>query len=100
MNATVNALALFGTVLYAGGQFTTAGGVGANYMARWNGSAWSALGNGKNGDLWTMAVIGADRYAGGQLTTAGGVRVNYIARWDRSAWSALGGGRIGTGAAL
>ena len=30
--------------LYAGGNFTTAGGVAANYIAKWNGSAWSALG--------------------------------------------------------
>ena len=26
--------------------FTTAGGVAANYIAKWNGSAWSALGSG------------------------------------------------------
>ena len=29
-----------------GGQFTTAGGDSANYVAKWNGSAWSALGLG------------------------------------------------------
>ena len=32
-----------------GGYFTTAGGVTANYIAKWNGSAWSALGSGMNG---------------------------------------------------
>ena len=32
--------------LYAGGEFTTAGGVTANNIAKWDGSAWSALGCG------------------------------------------------------
>lgn len=39
MNSTVRALATSGTILYAGGDFTTAGGVSANYVAQWNGSA-------------------------------------------------------------
>src|SRR5208283_602532 len=46
-NAGVNALA-FDTNgnLYAGGDFTVAGGVGVNDIAQWDGSAWSALGLG------------------------------------------------------
>ena len=46
MNRTVYALAVDGAGdLYAGGDFTTAGGVSANYIAKWNGSAgrpWAA----------------------------------------------------------
>ena len=43
----VNALAVDGAGnLYAGGCFTTAGGVAANNVAKWDGSAWSALGSG------------------------------------------------------
>ena len=45
----VYALAVSGTNLYAGGYFTTAGGVTANYIAKWDGSAWSALGSGMSG---------------------------------------------------
>ena len=37
--------------LYAGGEFTTAGGNAANDIAQWNGSSWSALGSGMNGDV-------------------------------------------------
>ena len=44
----VNALAVSGGTLYAGGIFTTAGGNAANYIAQWNGSSWSALGSGMN----------------------------------------------------
>ncbi len=29
--------------VYAGGTFTSAGGVSANYIAKWNGSAWNSL---------------------------------------------------------
>ena len=47
--ASSYALAVSGTDLYAGGYFTTAGGVPANCIAKWNGSAWSALGSGMSG---------------------------------------------------
>src|SRR5262245_42638031 len=46
-NRTVSALAVFddgsGPALFAGGQFTTAGGVAANHIAKWDGSSWAAL---------------------------------------------------------
>ena len=96
-SALSHALAVSGTNLYAGGEFTTAGGVTANHIAKWDGSAWSALGSGMN-ERWVyaLAVSGTDLYAGGDFTTAGGVPANYIAKWDGSAWSALGSGMNGT----
>jgi len=54
-----------------GGSFTTAGGVPANYIAKWNGSTWSALGSGMNRAVDALAVSGSDLYAGGSFTTAG-----------------------------
>jgi hypothetical protein len=98
MNGGVQALAVSGTTLYAGGGFTNAGGVKANYIAKWNGSAWSALGSGMGGDyalVRALAVSGTNLYAGGQFGTAGGVTANNIAKWDGSAWSALGSGMGG-----
>ncbi|SPE50519.1 conserved exported hypothetical protein [Verrucomicrobia bacterium] len=95
MNGTVFALAASGTNLYAAGRFTTAGGIPANNIARWDGSAWSALGSGMGGDypyVYALAVSGTNLYAGGLFTTAGGVRANNIAKWDGRAWSALGSG--------
>ena len=35
-----------GPALFAGGAFTTAGGVAASGVARWDGASWSALGSG------------------------------------------------------
>ena len=88
----MDALAVSGSTLYAGGDFTTAGGNAANYIAQWNGSSWSALGSGMNGHVYALAVSGSTLYAGGYFTTAGGNAANYIAQWNGSSWSALGSG--------
>ena len=93
----VGVLDVSGTALYVGGQFTTAGGVPANDIAKWDGSAWSALDMGINGEVCALAVSGTDLYAGGGFVTAGGVTANDIAKWDGSAWSALGSGMNGAG---
>ena len=87
--------------LFAGGDFTTAGGVMANHIARWDhvSATWSSMGSGMNGTVWALAV-GPDGslYAGGNFTIAGGVAANYIARWDiaTSSWRQLGSGMGGS----
>ena len=75
--------------VYVGGQFTAAGGVGANRVARFDpaGNTWSALGtatqNGVNGDVSALAIDGQGRaYLGGFFTQAGGIPSTYIARWS------------------
>jgi hypothetical protein len=92
LTTAVFALAVSGTNLYAGGNFTTAGGSAATNIAKWNGSSWSALGSGMNDYVMALAVSGSDVDAGGYFTTVGGSAANYIAKWDGSGWSALGGG--------
>jgi len=88
----VSALAVSGNDVYAGGYFTTAGSSPANYIAKWNGSSWSALGAGMNAQVNALAISGSDVYAGGDFTTAGGSAANYIAKWNGSTWSTLGSG--------
>ena len=89
---SVHTLAVSGSDLYAGGYFTTAGGVAASNIAKWNGSSWSALGSGMNGGVSALVVSGSDLYAGGEFTTAGGSPANYITKWNGNSWSALGSG--------
>ncbi|MBL8752779.1 MAG: hypothetical protein JNK15_05715, partial [Planctomycetes bacterium] len=86
----VHALAILGNGdLVAGGWFTSAGGVPANFIARWNGTSWSALGSGVNGPVHAFAKLAnGDLVAGG----AGGSSGVNIARWNGTSWSALGGG--------
>jgi hypothetical protein len=99
----VYSLAVFddgtGPALYAGGYIATAGGVAVNFIARWDGSSWSALsgpsGTGVSSEVKVLAIYddgaGPALYAGGRFTHAGGVLVNRIARWDGTSWSALAG---------
>lgn len=93
-NNTVNSLAVGpdGT-LYAGGAFTTIGGVAIDRIAKWNGSAWSVLAaSGANGSVLGLAFgLDGNLYAVGSFTSIGGVAANAAAYWDGSAWNAMPG---------
>jgi hypothetical protein len=65
-----SALALSGSDLYVGGNFTTAGTNIANSIAKWNGSNWSGLGLGLDNSVYALALSGNDLYAAGDFTTA------------------------------
>jgi FlgD Ig-like domain len=88
--------------LVAGGWFTHAGGVAANYVAKWDqgllvigGSAWAAMGNGFDGPVYAIerATVGTvtNTYAGGNFNWSGSTFVGGIARWNVSTglWEAL-----------
>ena len=58
--------------VYAGGDFTTAGGAAANRIARWNGTAWSPLGTGVSNVVNGLTVGPTGKlYVGGAFTTTG-----------------------------
>ncbi len=100
MNSAVHTLAVMDGDLYAGGAFTTAGGIAANRIAKWDGdeSAWFALADGLTSGgpslpfVSVLAASGGNLYAGGLFIEVSGVPASYIARWDGGAWSALGSG--------
>jgi len=96
MNALIYTLTMDGSGnLYAGGSFTTAGGDSANYITKWDGNTWSALGSGTGFWVYALAVDGSGNlYVGGFFTTAGGINASRIAKWNGS-WSALGSGVVG-----
>lgn len=77
--------------LYIGGDFTTVGGVAANRIARWNGTAWSALGTGiPAGRVYAIAFRGNEVIVGGNFRGAGDQKTTNIARWTGTAWAAFG----------
>lgn len=89
--------------LFVGGRFSTAGNTETRRIARWNGSTWSALGEGLYSvphQIWdTVAALsifddgqGAALYAGGHFERAGDGPAAAIAKWNGRAWSALGDG--------
>ena len=105
MDGTVNALAVSGTNLYAGGLFTLAGGNSAQNIAKWDGAHWWALGTGMDYTVLALAVSGTNLYAGGFFNyatngTSTAVSADYIASWNGTAWSALGSGMNGSVYAL
>lgn len=102
VGGTVNAAAIYNGELYLGGVFTTAGTVAnvAN-IAKWNGSAWSAVGSGFNADVKSLGVFtdgGVPKlFAGGTFNTSGALtNLRGVARWDGASWAAAGSGFTGT----
>ena len=43
--------------LYIGGSFTAVGKTKANFIAKWDGTNWSALGSGLNGTVSVLVVL-------------------------------------------
>lgn len=82
--------------LIAGGAFTSAGVMSVNNIARWNGSAWSSLGNGLPGIVRALVRMpNGDVVAGGHFFGLGGVNDTPAARWDGAAWTPVGTCGIG-----
>jgi hypothetical protein len=103
--AEVNALAVFddgdGPALCAGGRIR-AGNDPANHIAKWDGQAWSSLGNGTN---WVRIRVvrrraltvfddgrGPGLYVGGNFSTRRSDQRGNIAAWSGHSWRPLGDG--------
>ncbi|MEL6770952.1 MAG: CARDB domain-containing protein, partial [Bacteroidota bacterium] len=93
--------------LYLGGSFTALRGTEVNYIARWDGSAFSPLGQGLEGAVnsllyddatGTLYVGGRDNstgFSGGTNANGSFVASNKIIAWDGSRWQPLGQGISG-----
>ncbi|MGA2280814.1 MAG: hypothetical protein ABSG80_10995 [Verrucomicrobiota bacterium] len=94
LNGIPVALTALGTNLFAAGAFTSANGVAANQIAKWDGNNWSNVGGSVvgSGTVLSLTTMGNNLYAGGMFTNIGGVSANRIAKWDGTNWSALGSG--------
>jgi hypothetical protein len=94
-NDGIFAITVSGTDVYVGGDFTQAGGVPANHVAKWNTVTrqWSALGSGVNNRVYAIAVSGNHVYVGGGFNYAGSLNANGLAMWDTTmqTWSLAGG---------
>jgi hypothetical protein len=85
----VNALATDGSNIFAGGEFLVAGSDTAKNIARWDGSAWSAIGLGTDGPVFALDYKTQNIYCGGDFVHAGGLTVNYVAKYTAGSWSAI-----------
>jgi hypothetical protein len=78
--------------LYVGGSFLMAGGVMANHVAKWDGTNWSPLGNGINGNVLALITYNGQLYAAGEFSMADSITAYNIAKWDGNSWSEVGTG--------
>ena len=88
-----------GSVLYAGGALSSAGGKEVSGVAAWTGADWfpviGLIGAGLNNSTSTFEVFddgsGPALYAGGAFAAAAGDLVNGVAKWSGTAWTGLDG---------
>jgi hypothetical protein len=108
LDGFVRALTTVGTTVYVGAEAKNIGGVPqADNVARWNGTAWSALGSRTGGaDGWFptttyiygLAAAGSKVYATGSFQNANGeAAADNVAFFDGSAWHAVGSDGAGNG---
>ncbi|MAG56981.1 MAG: hypothetical protein CMJ83_11860 [Planctomycetes bacterium] len=99
-----------GPALYAGGDFSFAGGAFASSIARWDGTSFTSVGGGvANGGGSTPGVqamtvfddgTGTRLFAGGSFTSAGGMPVNHIASWGCGGGISLAAAQASPGSPL
>lgn len=98
LNGNVNALAVIGTTIYAGGDFLASydGQVTSlKHIAKLDGTNWSALPRtGLSGTVYALAVSESDLYAGGAFTQTADSVVSkpHIAKLSGGNWVALSDG--------
>lgn len=73
--------------LYAGGNFTTAGGVPANRIAMWDLIGWDSLSTGLNKSVFVLTFApNGNLWIGGLFTNADGTAGDYLCYWDGTAF--------------
>lgn len=96
MDEEIRSMVWVDGVLYVAGPFSHIAGIKSRGIAKWDGSAWSTLGEGVDGDVNSIvADSNGNIYVGGLFSNAGGKPALNVAKWDGSEWSALGKGIAG-----
>lgn len=94
--------------VYAGGTFINLDGIpAADYVAKYDGASWSAMGSGLGGppsaaidtaNVDALASDGTNVYIGADDDDIGGVpAADHVARWDGATWHAVGSSPTGDG---
>ncbi len=87
VNGSVNAMALLGDELYAGGRFSEAGGVNAMNIAVWNRTSgvWSSPGAVANTEgtavVTAVAALDSVLFVAGSFNRVGGAHIANVAAW-------------------
>lgn len=97
VDGPVRAIAVSGSNIYIGGEFTRAGdSAGFNRIAVWNGDAasWQRLSNGADSTVLAIGISGGNIYVGGYFFRMDGLPASHFARWEtrNNRWQRLGSG--------
>jgi hypothetical protein len=90
--AVVRALIQHGGNIWAGGEFSSAGGTSLRNIAIWNGITWASPDTGIDGAVYGLASSGTELFAVGRFLLPGIIARRGVARWDGSHWTGLGQG--------
>lgn len=82
---TINAIAIDGNNVYVGGSFTSAGGVGVQNIARWDGTNWYGMGS-PGGLVYSITARTNGVYAAGSAYGLSGYADPFFSRWDGTNW--------------
>lgn len=82
---------IFDGDLVIAGEFTTVGPVLVDHVAMYDGTQWSAMGDGLQGDVFDLVVFESSLIACGDFELPGG-QCGHVARWDGEVWQPLGNG--------
>jgi len=84
-----------GSVLYLAGDFSEVDGVAANSIIAWDGDNWTMLGEGVEGEIFTISVGSQDEiYIGGNFNLYGNTAPSNIAFWNGTSWESLQNGEM------
>ena len=95
----VYSMLVFNDELYVAGCFTSIKGVPASYIAKFDGTNWSPVGNGFThtgnstimySGVKALAVFNGELYAGGVMDRSGSTPIYNVAKWDGNSWQPVG----------
>jgi trimeric autotransporter adhesin len=108
LDAYVRGLAANGTDVYVGTEGSNVNGIAqADHVAKWDGSAWSAMGSNTGGgdgwfpagtNIYDLASVGSHVFATGAFVNANGDgRADNIAVFEGTTWQPVGSNGAGNG---
>jgi hypothetical protein len=98
-NSIINNMVVYNNELYVCGLFTKIGSVSCNYVAKFDGNTWQAVGNLVNylkpniepGQINCLAWYKNELYVGGSFRDTNGTNA-HIAKYDGTKWTTVGTG--------
>jgi hypothetical protein len=80
-NGQIHDMKVYNNELYVAGVFSTAGGVPAQYIAKWDGTNWCSFGSTFDNTLMAIEFKSGDMYVAGAFYNVDGDSITGVAKW-------------------